>query len=239
MLVALDLTGRQAARALAQAVRSRTKLEIDPRPESWDDLLWAGLVGRQDELLNVVLHDQAHQSPLTNLIGATCDVRTVISGQLYLFSTFIVEAADQVVPARLALAVPDAIQVANRRHMERKAPDEAVPVRLGVAGSQQPFVVELANISAGGVACRVPPGELVELLLIGDEVHVEFVLPWSGELFALPATVCGKTPCPGREHQLVGFEFVSRTEGPQAADLVRLRASLLSQTARLSNMGDV
>lgn len=233
MLLALDLTARQAARVLAQALRCRVKLEIEPRPETCTTLLWGTLVSGERDLLKVDLHDFGDDVSLAALTGATCDVRSLIGGELYLFSTFIVEATENTVPQRLVLATPELIQVANRRRVMRKTPHEPVPLRLTLPSSPQPFVAELANIGQGGIGCRLAQGELEQLLLIGDEVQLEFVLPWSSEVYRLPAIVCGKTAY-ADDRVVVGFEF--RTPDPAAAAaLERLRIALTTETARLSD----
>ena len=150
MLLALDLTERQAARVLERALRTRAKLEIEPRPESQSALLWGTLIGNDHtHLLKVDLHDCGNDDRLTMLIGAHVDVRMLIDGELYLFSTFVVDAVDNAVPPRLSLATPELLQVANRRRVVRKTPNEPVPIRVVVPGAQQPFVAELANIGQG------------------------------------------------------------------------------------------
>ena len=236
MLVALDLTPRQAARVLYQAVRDRTKLELEPRPEAARTLLWGTLVGNRPEVLQVDLHDQEHEQPLAGLIGAMCDVRMCVAGQLYLFSTFVLEVSDGTVPHRLTLAAPETIQVANRRRHARLSPLEAVPVRLGVGGTMKPVLAELANIGPRGLGCRIGAGEDAGLFYIGDPVAVEFALPWSSEVFALSAVICNKGPSSEPAHVLVGLEFSAEDAAARAA-LERLRTALLSETARLCEAG--
>lgn len=240
MLVALDLTVRQVARVLAQAVQTQAKLEIEPRPETHDSSLWGSLESRQQDLLQVNLLDAGDQTPPAALIGATCDVRTVLSGQLYLFSTFIVDATDDSAPPRLTLAVPEAIQVANRRRFARKSPSEPVPVRLVVPSTPEPFIAHLANIAATGLGCRVLRRELDDVLFIGDRVEIEFVLPWANHIYQLPSTVCSKTPCRDRDHMLVGFEFVALDNAAARASLDLLRSVLHTETTRLTELeGDL
>jgi hypothetical protein len=234
MLVALELNPRQAARVMAHAIHARAQLEIEPRPEICCDLLWGTLVGGERDLLHIDLHQAPSGVGMTNFVGAACDVRIILSGELYLFSTFIVDVSDQTVPQRLILASPEVIQVANRRRHVRRRPVEPMPVRLGVANAPQAFVAELANIGLGGIACRIPPGELEALLLIGDQTELEFVLPWSGDMLNLTAVVCSKDPTPDREKILVGFEFVA-TDASRS-NLEKLRAALTSETARLSDL---
>lgn len=232
MLLALDLTTRQATRVIEQALRTRAKLEIDPRPDFLDSPLWGTLTGRENNLLAITLMNTNSDVPLTTLVGAMCDVRTILSGQLYMFSTVIVDASDATAPRRLTLAVPDLMQVANRRRFTRKSPTEPVPLRLTVPTADQPFVANLANISRSGLGCRVRRKELDNLLLIGDEVGVEFVLPWISQVFTLATEVCTKTPSQDPDHMIVGLEFKTQTSAAQATvDL--LRAVLDNETQRL------
>lgn len=233
MLVALDLTARQAARVLEQAVRFRAKLEIDPRPEAAGELLWGTLEGREQDLFLVNLHHPGAQGALPHLIGAICDVRMILSDQLCMFSSFVVDVRDNAVPQRLTLAVPDTIQVANRRRFARKSPVEPVPVRLSLGADQANFVAILSNIGPTGLGCRTANRELDEALLIGDEVQLEFVLPWAHDVFTVWAAVCTKNATGDNGHMTVGFEF-----DPAKSDacLERLRAALNDEAARLTEM---
>ena len=235
MLVALDLTARQAARVLTQALKTRAKLEIDPRPEFMDSPLWGTLANREQDTLLVHVLDAGQNVALPTLIGAMCDVRTILSEQLYMFSTMIVDASTGTAPRHISLAVPDVIQVANRRRFARRSPIEPIPVRLTVPGAAQPFVGNLANISRNGLACRAPRRELEDLLLIGDEIGLEFALPWANQLYALGATVCIKTPGTDQDHFTVGFEFVANDAAARAT-LELLRAALDGETQRLTEM---
>lgn len=230
MLVALDLTARQAARVLAQAVRGRAKLEIEPRPEAIDAPLWCCVESRDQDTLTVTLVGGGPDRPLPGLIGAMCDVRTVLAGQLYLFSTLIVDASDSTAPRRLTLAIPDVVQVANRRRFARKAPTEPIPVRISVPGHADTFIGTLANISRTGLACRSRRQELEDVLLIGDEVTLEFVLPWVAQVHNLPGVVCLKAT--DHDHLLVGFEFAASTVAA-GARLELLRSVVESETERL------
>lgn len=239
MLVSLELNPRQMARVLAAALHNRVRVELEPRPETCDELLWGTLVGEAQSLLEVDLTDRGRLTTLDLLVGAACEVRTIIAGELYLFSTCIMEIVAERVPPRLRLAPPEFIQVANRRRYTRSTTVEPVPVSLGVPGVQQPFLAELANISAGGIRCRVSGAELGELLFIGDLARVDFSLPWTNEVYSVQATVCVKEEARDQTHLLVGLEF--GTQRPEdIAVLERLRAALLTETSRLTEQnGDL
>ncbi len=240
MLVALDLNDRQAARVIAQALQSEARLEIEPRPDQFDALLWGTLKGRENDVLRIDLYDRGHAGPLGALVGAMADVRTILSEQLYLFSTFIVDADEGGVPTRLCLAVPELIQVANRRCFVRQTPTEPIPVRISLHATNEPFVANLADLGHGGLRMRIARKPLDDILFIGDPVHVEFALPWTTGVFSLPAFVCVKSPGPDESTLHVGVEFTDSPDGSTAPVLERLRAALLSESARLTGMnGDL
>jgi len=230
MLVALDLTTRQAARVLTQAVRTQAKLEIEPRPEACSSLLWGTLEGRDEGFLKVSLHDLPPGTMLAPLVGATCDVRAILAGQLCIFTTYILDAVTESVPYRLALATPQSMQLANRRRFIRRTPVEPVLVRLSVPGVGNPVIAILCNIGPNGLGCRGTSDELDALLFIGDELQVEFALPWSNGGYTLPVSVCSKTQSGADGYTTVGLEFV---DTPDNTSLEQLREALTDQAARL------
>jgi hypothetical protein len=231
MLVALDLTARQAVRVLNQALQEHARLEIDPRPIFLASPLVGALESAERDCLVVQLTENpGHVSPAT-LLGAMCDVRTMLSGQLYLFSAPVLEATEGPVP-RLRLGRPTAIQVANRRQFARRTPTETVPVRLLVPGAAQPLVAQITNLSRSGLGCHGPRRELDETLLIGDQIQVEFMLPWAPQVYRLPATVCTKNASPDQTRLNVGLEFAAH-DAASRANLELLRSVLDNETQRL------
>jgi hypothetical protein len=239
MLLALDLTERQCARVLEQAVQNHAKLEIDPRPEFFDAPIWGVITERAGDLLKIKIVDAGHSLQGVHLVGAMCDVRTILSGQLYMFSSVLVDVTDANPPEQLTLAIPDSVQVANRRRYARKSPVEPVPVRLTVGGATEPVLGQLASISRGGIGCRVTRREVDENVLIGDRLGTEFSLPWMNQIYALTAEVCTKSVCFEQDHLLLGLEFVVDSAAARAT-LELLRGVLDNETARLTEMdGDV
>jgi hypothetical protein len=146
-----------------------------------------------------------------------------------MFSTVIVDVAEHTVPHRITLAVPNSVQVANRRRYARRVPTEPVAVRLTAPGATSPCIGQLTSIGPAGLACRAAAQDLGDYVLIGDEVGLELALPWCHELFNLPATVCGKTDCRDG-HFVIGLEFVARDH---ETVLEQLRRTLSDETTRL------
>lgn len=232
MISSLDLTERQAARVLEQAVRLRAKLEIEPRPELHLDPLWGIVAGREQDLISVELLGARGEAPIRSLMGCMCEARTILAGQLYIFETAIVDVSERTAPIRIALTAPAMIRVANRRRFGRRAPVDAVPVRMLPAGAAQPVVGALSDLSRTGLGVRVARAGADGLLLIGDQVDIEFSLPWSKTVYALAAAVCSKTACQGSDEMAIGLEF-SPIDATQKASLELLRATLDSEHDRL------
>jgi hypothetical protein len=225
VLAAIDLTCRQTARVLEQALRTRAQVELEPR--SRQITLCGSLTGRESGVLRIDLHDHGRDWPLTGLVGAFCDVKMVLSGDLHQFCTCIVDAVDNALPQYLLLAAPEVIQVANRRRFERQPLREPTAVQLWVAGATSPMAGTLINIAVNGLACRLPRREAEEMLLIDDEVRLRFQLPGQEAACDVPARVCVKTASGRSEYLQVGLEFCTPPPGdPAQPTLDRLRAVL-------------
>lgn len=236
MLISIDLSPRQAARMLAQAVRTRAKLEIEPRPHTCASLLWGTLAAREQDLLRVALFEGGSEFAAGALVGAMCDVRMILSGHLCMFSTFVAEVSNTRVPPTLLLAVPEVLQIANRRRFARHSPTEPVAVQVRVPAIAESFTAALSNIGPSGLACRVTSEELWDRLFIGDELELAFALPWSEDVFHIRAVTCAKSGEPDEGPMTVRFEFVpAGFEEP----LQRLRAGLNEESARLTQSEDL
>ena len=227
MLATIDLTHRQASRVLEQALRARAQVEIEPR--SQDKVLRGSLVGREGDLLNIELHDHGWSWPLAALVGAFCEVRTILAGEMYRFCSCIITTLEKAVPQRLMLAAPDVVQVANRRRFDRKLFPQALAIQVWPPGAAQPLVGVLREIGMGGLACQLPRQDADDRLLIDDQVRARFALPGGGEPFDLSASVCVKTPSPDREHLHVGLEFYMPPPGQTAGPVLARLRDLLSQ----------
>jgi hypothetical protein len=233
MLAVIDLTHRQANRVLEQALRTRAQVELEPR--RGDRSLLGQLAGREEGLLRVDLHDYGQDWTLTALTGAFCDVKAILSGQLYLFCSCIVTVAESTVPQRLLLSVPDMIQVANRRRFDRYALPQPPRIDVMIDGAEAGLPGLLCEVGLGGLGCELPRREADDRLLIDDVVRVRFELPNVGLPLELSASVCIKAAGTDEGHLRVGLEF--QIPPPGHADepaYQRLRQALGSQQFRAS-----
>ncbi|MGD8450637.1 MAG: PilZ domain-containing protein [Phycisphaerae bacterium] len=225
MLATIDLNPRQTKRVLEQALRNRAHLDIETRCR--EQLLSGTLISREGEALTVRLEEIGEDCPLPALVGAFCDIRTVLSGNLYTFSTCIMDARDDQTPPQLSLAAPDVVRVANRRKFDRFAPEPPAIIQLWLSAAVQPVLATMTTISSSGLGCRAPRADLEPHVLIDDEVRVCFQLPQLGGAYEVTCVVCTKTRAPQGEQLEVGFEFLEPqhdNSGTQAVE--RLRAAL-------------
>jgi hypothetical protein len=236
MQLAIDLTPRQAARVLEQALRASAELEIEPRNLPENEPLRGTLQRREGELLAVQMRDAPAAVPLSVLIGAFCEVRTVLSGELYTFSTCVLDVIDAPSLARLLMVVPEAIQVTNRRQFERTNATVASQVRLWVGSQPAPAMGLLANVSADGMACNLPGTALDKTLALGDELRVCFELAGFDGVFELPAVLCNKILTRDEQLLSLGLKFNVRPECPaDQHTLERVRTALVELMANTTD----
>lgn len=118
MLLTVDLTARQAARILERAVRRRAVVELEARNRSDAELLRATVIRLDGGLICAELAADCGVTPL-DLIGAFCEARMSLGGDLFFFTVCALDVPDGDLPNRILLSRPEVVQVANRRRYER------------------------------------------------------------------------------------------------------------------------
>lgn len=227
MQPAFDLSPRQAARVLEQALRSRAPLELEARPLPEDSFIRGVLEKQEGSALEMVVDSIPAGVWATGLTGAFCEVCIRLTEHMYQFTTFIREVREETRPLRLRLAVPETIQVANRRRFERQCVPAAAQVLIEARPQALVYVGLLADVSACGLSCSIPTPDHDEALLVGDPLHVTFELPGFDEKFELPVVVCNKALSRDRQLLTVGLEFqLAPSDAGALASLERLQAVL-------------
>lgn len=237
MTLTFDLNRRQAARMLSQAQHCSAQLQIEPRHRADAPALAGSLEAVRSNLLRVRLDDSDDKDDLSALVGAFCDVQIALTGQMFLFSSCIMDVAINHDSRTLLIAIPESTQLCNRRKFERTNATIASQVHLWAAEQESASVGLLHNISAEGLACVMPDTALDDVLLLGDEVRVRFELAGFDEIFQLPATVCNKSFCKKRGTLEVGVEFaVAADNTVDNHTLERLRYALFELMTGLANL---
>lgn len=229
MLNAMDLTPRQANRLLEQAIRIRAQIEIAPRYLAEGTAVRGMFVGREGSMLHVELISRAADCATGGMIGAFCEVQSAIGGQVVLFSSCILDVIEQTSTTRIMLAMPDVVQVSNRRRFERTNATIASEVRLVQDGQYSQSVGLLANISPDGIGCTFESGEINDLVLVGEPVRVSFELAGCDDAFELPVTICNKAVSRDQAQLTVGMEFDVQPESAGDVQTLQRLRSLLGQ----------
>jgi hypothetical protein len=194
----------------------RAELEIEARRHADEPSMRGQLTGREGNLLYVQLDSlPADPNPLS-LTGAFCEVRLQLSGDLFQFTTCVLEVSADTPVRQMTLAVPESIQVTNRRRFERFQPPAATQVRVWPDGQPAPAIGMLLNVGLEGLACSLPGLDSGDNLLLGDTVRLLFDLPGCDESFELDGIVCNKTPSEEGHQLVVGFAFQEVTDASRA-----------------------
>lgn len=227
MEMTFDLTPRQAARVLEQALRAQAAADLEVRSLREGESLRGVLEARDGALLRVRVElPPGRPAPLA-FVGAFCEVRVQLSGQAYWFSTCIVDVGEGA-PTYFTLEAPATIQVFNRRRFERQTVQVATKVKLLPVG-HAPVIGLLEDIGSHGLACTVATDEGNEAVFIGDALRMIFELPGVDEPFETVAVACSKSCSKDKQLLTCGFEFAPDPSDEAAlATLQRLRAALFA-----------
>lgn len=235
-MMTLDLTPRQGARVIEQALRAEAELELEPRSRAIDDVVRGRLIGREGAYLRFELLGGL---AALELIGCFCDVRLELSGQLYLFTTSVADIPEHGARREILLTPPDWMQVANRRRFERTNATIAAQVRIKLSADAPVSVGLMSNVSAAGLACVMPGLELDDQALVGETAMLSFELPGLDDLFALPAVICNKARTEDQQQLILSFQFhVDPADERGLAQLDRVREALVEISDSLSTGGD-
>jgi hypothetical protein len=229
-----DLTPRQAARVLEQALHTKAKIDLEVRSLRDGDSLHGALESRDGALLRVRVDLPAGRTPPLAFVGAFCEVRVHMGSQAYWFSSCIVDVSESH-PVYFTLESPSLIQVFNRRRFERQSVQIATKVKLLPAGGLPAIVGLLEDIGTHGLACTLAMDEANEALLIGDPIRISFELPGVDQPFETTAIVCSKSCSKDKQLLTAGFEFApDPNESTAQNTMTRLRQTLF---AMMNNRG--
>jgi c-di-GMP-binding flagellar brake protein YcgR len=205
MITALDLTQRQSGRLLEQAIRAQAPVDIEPRNFPDGEHFAGFIAARSGSVLTLQLGPGAPRHFALPLVGAFCEVRAPLGGQVFLFTTCVLDVVEAGTHTQLLTSMPEIVQVANRRRHERTSASVACAVVVSSpTGSHMAGVME--NISPTGMACSFADAVMADLW-VGDDVQVAFELAGFDETYELSAIICNKTHQREKRTYLVGLEF--------------------------------
>ncbi len=207
MQLARELTPRQAARTLEQALRCGAAVTLEPRNVRQTHALTGVLSGLTRSTLDVQVGAVPPEVRSVLLPGVYCDAHIRTDGDLFLFTTWIQEIGEASDGLRITLVTPESVGMANRRRYERTNATIVSQVRIWAPHSQAPAVGLMCNVSPTGLAALFPGTELSDQVLIGDSLRVQFELPGVDGCFELSATACNKSISRDVKQLTLGVEF--------------------------------
>jgi hypothetical protein len=229
MPFAIDLSPRQSARTLEQAIRHRAEVLMEPRVWEEPEPVTCRLEpspdsgSRRDGTATIILSydlasdtaadTKARVEQFYNLVGTYCDFAVRLGENVYLFSadvTRVIRPIEPVTGLMIHLSRPETLQVAQRRRFRRFQLADSTKVRLSWRREGEPpneGVGWLCNVSADGLACRTDTA-VGERVWIGETIRVDFTLsPSDPQRFVFDAVVCAKTPAGSEGKSIIGMHF--------------------------------
>jgi len=253
MPFAIDLSPRQSARTLQQAIRYRAEVLIEPRIWEQAEPIACRLEpppeggSRRDGSARVMVlsYDLTCESPgesteapaapritadqFGRLIGTYCDLAIRLGENVYLCSADVIKVirpAEPDVPLIIHLTRPEMLQVAQRRRFRRFQLADSAKVRITWRREGEPAnegIGWLCNVGADGLACRIDT-HTADRLWIGEIVRVDFTLaPTDPQRFVFDAAICNKTPAGSEGKMIVGLQFQT---DPQHASSLQMAEAL-------------
>src|SRR5262249_36774915 len=140
------------------------------------------------------------------LVGRYVEVQVFID-QRYLFISHVVTTKVKLERRQLAVERPTVIQALQRRRFWRAnlAPSSSARITQSVRGKSVVIDPALLNISAEGIACRLPP-KLANGIQVDDTCDISFTLPHTALPFNFAAVVRNVTPA-SDDATIVGLQF--------------------------------
>ncbi len=224
---AIDLSLRQSARTLEQAVRYQATALLEPATWPTEEGLKGRLIGCDAATVRVEITEPPIMA-LNDLPGTYCDATIELGHDRFLFSEQVVTTELQNQRWHLDLARPSRLQVCERRRFWRVRLAESSSVRLQWGEGSPPAAAtgRLCNISGEGLACLAAAAD-VEGLLIGETALASFQLPGYEERFEIAAVLCNKTPTTDSDKLILGMQFLEPASAGTSGPAGRLNEFLL------------
>ncbi len=225
MRTTTKLGPEDTVRTLEEAVGARSEIALEP--ELIDDVTISGRLLSLDS--EAMLIEMTGQPPLAleKLVGQRC-IGFVYHDRKYTVSTTVTGIVKWGSSNALSLQRPDWLGVSNRRRFLRSklAPSSSVCLEWKDSGVAHKQSVNLLNISADGMACRVSDA-IAGLIDRRHRLQVTFDLPTSERSISLGARITNKTPA-SEGCSILGLQFVTSTQDAAAIRDLRVAIEQIS-----------
>jgi len=207
--------GRDALReVLERAARTRCRAHLRS-PDADGGPVASGAVAGLDGTCLRIDVERVFPAHGTFSVGMTLQVSLEVGDDRYVFRTRCVTGLSAAAPGVLRLEEPATAQREERRRSPRRRLKEPTDIVLHENRVQARWRcrASLLNLSADGLACKVPCDEAEELG-VGQTVCVMLRPAGETTAFDLEARVSNLTEAGTPDHWIVGLEFVHDTTPP-------------------------
>ncbi len=223
----------ETARVLAKALQVCAEIELHVRSEGVDYESPATLIGEDGSYLLLNRETQwrtgegeSAQRPFPNS-DARCAVHVVmeVGDTRYAFDTRFPDTAAQSDPRVIQVFKPDTLWLADRRRSPRRRLQRPTEVVLRATGAEVRWRCKAAmlNLSADGIACRIPAADAASLG-VGQTLLAAFRVDDSSPDFILQARITNLTEGGTVDQMVIGLEFIA--DASLMANQIRLRKAL-------------
>lgn len=204
MTTNIKLDIEESQQILENGIRTQSQLVLES-PEFGENTINGYLISGDASALLMEITGQPAIA-LQRLANCRCDVR-LYSDRRYGFSAIIQAIPQWGKSCCLALTRPRTINLYERRRFLRAklAPSTQVKIEWQANGVMHRHQATMLNISAEGLACRVED-DVAAVVQAGEQVRLQFDLPYCARIFDFQATLCNKTPA-SEGHTILGLHF--------------------------------
>ncbi|MCG8406833.1 MAG: PilZ domain-containing protein [Phycisphaerales bacterium] len=208
-----------AAKAIDTAITSRVQVVLESA--AFPNTTINGVLISGDDtalLMEVTGHPEVD---FESLAGVQCQA-FLYGDRRYTFSTNVTTVPQWGKTRSIAIQRPKTMGILERRRFLRAklAPSSKVTLQWERACQTHRHKVNLLNISADGIACRLEDA-VSALIEKKAELSVSFELPEHEQPFELSARVTNKTPA-SEGHTILGLQFVAAEKDAQVISALRI-----------------
>lgn len=221
-----ELTDRQSARVIEQAIREQATIRLDPHYSSGLEPFAVQMTGEDAEYLTFHILEDQGDAGQGLMPGQYCQAQFSLGESVYLLSVYVIEL--DAASLTLKTGRPKLVQILERRKFIRTSVAAPTMLTLRWLSQDRQAQASLFNVGGGGLAFRVSK-DLGDDIAVGDLLEIDFELQGIPRQFTFKVNICNKTITSDEQSVIVGSQFQEAPEDSQLGDLDELRRFLATQ----------
>lgn len=221
-----ELSDRQSARVIEQAICEHVTICLDPHYSSGLEPFTVQLIGADAEYLTFQILEDRPASAQDLIPGLYCQAQFSTGEAVYLLSVHLVDFSEA--ERTLRAGRPKIVQILERRKFIRSRVAAPTEVTIRWPEQRREAPASLFNIGGSGLAFRIGK-DSGDSIAIGDVLEVGFELPGLPRRFEFSIAICNKTLASDGASVIVGAQFQETRNDGRLGDLDELRRFLANQ----------